>query len=441
MSSPGNEGGPAHGRAPRVGADLKTARLDLGWDLQALAEGLRIRAAYLEALEAGRIADLPGNAYALGFLRTYATTLGLDADEMTRRFRAEVAAVNAKTELTFPAPVPERGVPAGAVILLGVVLAVGAYVGWYGLAERAPPGHAVRPLPEHLARLAEPTALAPKPIPALAAAPTTGGTTKPARRSEVASVAPPAATPPALSGQPLDASAVSGSAAPAAGQPAAGVPAAGQPVSAAPVATPPGPAVAAVGGTAGGASVAATGAANQGAGASVSGASPAAPGGQAGGQAGFAAVSALAPPAQAAPVAPARRGTIVVRATAESWVEVKDNTGAVVFTRLMRPGESWTVPREAGLTLTTGNAGGTELLVDGAAAASLGAPGQVERDQPLDPALIKAGALPAQIAAAALPGAPQEIPAVLPQPLVPGAAAGGARAPRGTPQGTPQGTP
>ena len=105
--------------APRVGADLCAARQRLGWSLEAVAAALRIRLSFLLALEGGRIADLPGNAYAIGFLRTYASTLGLDPDELTRRFRAEAAEVNQLTRLSFPAPVPSRGVPAGAVVLLG----------------------------------------------------------------------------------------------------------------------------------------------------------------------------------------------------------------------------------------------------------------------------------------------------------------------------------
>jgi cytoskeleton protein RodZ len=94
---------------------------------------------------------------------------------------------------------------------------------------------------------------------------------------------------------------------------------------------------------------------------------------------------------------------VVIRATTEAWIEVRDATGAVVFTKLMEPGEQWVVPHQPGLVLTTGNAGGTELIVDGKPAPSLGGPGMVERDQPLDPGLIKSGALPAQIAAAARP--------------------------------------
>ena len=58
--------------APRAGADLRAARERVGWSLPDVAAALHIRLQYLEALEAGRIDDLPGNAYALGFLRTYA---------------------------------------------------------------------------------------------------------------------------------------------------------------------------------------------------------------------------------------------------------------------------------------------------------------------------------------------------------------------------------
>src|SRR5579875_1372906 len=111
----------------RVGASLREARERLGWALPDVAAGLRIRLAYLEAIEDGRLGELPGNAYAVMFLRTYAAALGLDADEAVRRFRAEAAEVNRKNELAFPAPVPERGVPAGALALLGIVFAIVAY--------------------------------------------------------------------------------------------------------------------------------------------------------------------------------------------------------------------------------------------------------------------------------------------------------------------------
>jgi cytoskeleton protein RodZ len=139
----------------RVGADLRAARERAGWGLPAVSAHLRIRLPFLEAIEEGRISDLPGNAYAVGFVRTYAQALGLDPDEIGRRFRTEAAGVNRKTELQFPVPVPERGVPAGAVILVGVVIAIGAYIGWYRFSgdDRATT-EVVQPVPERLAPLA-----------------------------------------------------------------------------------------------------------------------------------------------------------------------------------------------------------------------------------------------------------------------------------------------
>ena len=131
MSYVDPEGVPPPAGAARVGAELRAARQRLGWALPDVANGLRIRLAYLEAIEDGRLSELPGNAYAVGFVRTYANSLGLDADEVSRRFRAEAQEINKKTELSFPAPVPQRGVPAGAVVLLGLLIAAGAYVGWY----------------------------------------------------------------------------------------------------------------------------------------------------------------------------------------------------------------------------------------------------------------------------------------------------------------------
>ena len=106
--------------AQRCGADLRMARERLGWALDDIAAGLHIPLRHLEALEEGRIALLPGSAYAVGYVRGYASALGLDSEEMVRRFKAEAAEVGQRTELLFPAPMPDSGLPAGAVMLLNV---------------------------------------------------------------------------------------------------------------------------------------------------------------------------------------------------------------------------------------------------------------------------------------------------------------------------------
>jgi cytoskeleton protein RodZ len=301
--------------AARVGADLRTARERLGWSLPAIAAHLRIRLPFLEAIEDGRIRDLPGNAYAVGFVRTYANSLGLAPDEIARRFRAEAADINRKTELTFPAPVPERGVPAGAVVLLGAVLAIGAYVGWYRMSgDGRPAPDMVQPVPERLTPLAG----------------TTGLPTQPAPQAAATQAAPtPTATPSAMPAAMPNLAQANLAQAPgfSPGSAAAAVPALPVPAANAPA---------------------------------MASAAPAA--------------SATTPAGPAAP---------------NPVVPVATDGGRIV----LRVGETWPVPNKSSLLLTTGNAGGTELLVDGTATPSLGGDGAVRRDLPLDPDAIREGKL------------------------------------------------
>src|SRR5690349_9951808 len=75
-----------------AGEVLQRQRQALGLDLAEVASALRVKAAYLAALEAGRPDRLPGPAYAIGFMRAYADHLGLDSAEILRRFKEESTA-------------------------------------------------------------------------------------------------------------------------------------------------------------------------------------------------------------------------------------------------------------------------------------------------------------------------------------------------------------
>src|SRR4051812_33463137 len=70
---------------------LRNRRMSLSYELSEIAVALRIRLAYLEAIEQGRFNDLPGATYAHGFLRTYAEHLGLDPQLVLRRFKEETS--------------------------------------------------------------------------------------------------------------------------------------------------------------------------------------------------------------------------------------------------------------------------------------------------------------------------------------------------------------
>jgi len=96
-------------------------------------------------------------------VRAYATALGLPGEDAARRFRAEAEQVHGKPALRFPAPVPRRGVPAGALMLLGLLILAGAYGGWYWVtAHRATPVEIVPPIPDRLAAATEKPAPSPQ---------------------------------------------------------------------------------------------------------------------------------------------------------------------------------------------------------------------------------------------------------------------------------------
>jgi cytoskeleton protein RodZ len=65
-----------------IGERLRNAREARGWSLADVSELTRIRAVFLEAIEEEQFDRLPGRTYVRGFLRTYATALGLDPEEL-----------------------------------------------------------------------------------------------------------------------------------------------------------------------------------------------------------------------------------------------------------------------------------------------------------------------------------------------------------------------
>ena len=86
-----------------VGRELRAARLARGEDLHDIAAYLRIRPAYLAALEQGDVAATPGGPYATGFLRNYGDHLGLDGRSLVARLRPAV-----DTRGTAARPQPPR---------------------------------------------------------------------------------------------------------------------------------------------------------------------------------------------------------------------------------------------------------------------------------------------------------------------------------------------
>src|SRR3954467_15915912 len=74
-----------------VGQDLRKARQLKGEELAQISRVLKIRKDHLEALEESNFDAIPGRAYTIGFVRSYAEYLGLDAAACLVRLKAEIA--------------------------------------------------------------------------------------------------------------------------------------------------------------------------------------------------------------------------------------------------------------------------------------------------------------------------------------------------------------
>jgi cytoskeleton protein RodZ len=431
------------GAGVSVGALLRETRERRGQDLVFVANALRIRQPYLQAIEDGRSDDLPGSTYAVGFVRGYAEYLGLDSKEIVRRFRQENGEFTNRAELVFPSAVSEGSIPTGALLGFAIIAAAAAYGAWYWYQSREPSiASAVPALPERLAALIH------QPV-------GSGSELVPVDGSKVNEVPQPPVAAPGL--------AVAPPSPPGTGSASAGpstvpthedvVPPSDEDSAAA---SPPPPPVVAmeapVGGDSKSADVKAPDAKRDTKGkagsrpaetakavaeppadaavtpaspsttvpaASDDAAKPTAPGDDAkpardgktrakgksrdakvdpsNGAANPtevpppATVADEAKPAELAAASPAR---VLLRAKEDCWIEIRDASGKVVQKRLLRKGESYSAPTRPGLTMTVGNAGALSLVVDGKATGTLGRIGMVRHDVPLDAERLKEGVEP-----------------------------------------------
>jgi cytoskeleton protein RodZ len=288
-----------------AGDELRQRRKALGLDLANVAAALRIKPAFLAALEAGRPEALPGAVYATGFMRAYADYLGLESGEMLRLFKQQSSLLAAKPDLAFPILSGERSVPGGGVLLVALILAVCGYGGWFYLSTGE------GPRPERVAEV---------PL-------------------ELLPYREPFRTPPAAS-RPVEAQAA-----------------------------PRSPATLSEG---------------------SEHSSPTQAGSGSGGRSAAAGSAMAAVPAATDP-APNPPGEVVIRATADSWIQIRDARQSVLLTRVLKAGESCRAPARPGLSMRTGNAGGLEITVDGVAAPPIGGRGMVRRNVALDGHALLAG--------------------------------------------------
>ena len=74
-----------------LGIELRSEREKRDLSLSQIALETRISLKYLECLEAGQYAELPGGMYNRAFLRAYCDYLGLDSTKFLERYEAEIA--------------------------------------------------------------------------------------------------------------------------------------------------------------------------------------------------------------------------------------------------------------------------------------------------------------------------------------------------------------
>jgi len=115
----------------QIGSTLKQARRAQGLKISDVSQQLRISVDYLSKLEMGAFDQLPAPAYVTGFLRSYGQCVALDPTTLVARYND--LTTKAATIPTYKIPVgsrpPQRSAPAIASML--VVCAGIAYGGWY----------------------------------------------------------------------------------------------------------------------------------------------------------------------------------------------------------------------------------------------------------------------------------------------------------------------
>lgn len=371
--------------AERIGDILRRVREHRGEDLVSISEYLCIRPNYLYALERSRYEELPADAYVIGFLRSYATYLGLDGRGAIDQYRREMSGRRRKPQLSMPQPMAEGRAPTVAVIIGGAFAALLLYGVWYGLSS-----------PDHDSSKEAGTEQE------------VSTTLSPSEKQGEATASPPNMT---LQGQTatadgialtVPASAIKDSTLPASTHedknqtpiPNQQTPAVSGTTALTPQTQSPAPTVEDATKTKTDKDAAATKeqkdktASKQEAQTQPKPAEPA----QATTPAATtpATTPAATPPAKTEkPTAFGEKGRVTIKAEKESWILVTDSKGNTVFDKTLKPGETYSVPSGKGLKLTTGNASGVSFALDGQTLPKMNATDKVVRAISLEPEKIK----------------------------------------------------
>jgi len=114
-----------------VGKLCLDARLNKGLTQEQAAALLKVRVKIIKDFEDGEYIELPGLAYKVGFVRSYARLLDLDGDLLVKEFKESLQLNSFKEEYKFLTPELNKNkfLPIGAIF--SVFIAILSYTGWY----------------------------------------------------------------------------------------------------------------------------------------------------------------------------------------------------------------------------------------------------------------------------------------------------------------------
>ena len=112
-----------------IGTALRDERVARNLSLAEVSALLRIREDHLEAIELEDFEQLPGNVYAIGFIRTYAQYLELNESDLIMRFKA-ASVESGMADMVFEEEEETEQISGALKISLLVVGALVVYVLW-----------------------------------------------------------------------------------------------------------------------------------------------------------------------------------------------------------------------------------------------------------------------------------------------------------------------
>lgn len=163
------------------GEELAGRRAEKGVSLEEMARVTKVRRPILEALEAGRFEDLPPEVFTLGFLKVYASHLGINPAVVVSQYKRLTEPPVAVAQVQRPGPEAETWIrAAGVVLVLALLAGVAGWLWWSYQEGRWPfaAGEQVAPVSEARQERPAPAPEVPRPADRLPAG-TSGGPQNP----------------------------------------------------------------------------------------------------------------------------------------------------------------------------------------------------------------------------------------------------------------------